>query len=64
MAIHRIVFTTTTTSELKFADSDVTHDATITTVWQNGEKVFSLPTAHLVAVERLVPPPAVDVPTD
>lgn len=57
MAIMRIIFTSTTTTDLKFADANIIHDGGMTTVWQGQEKVFGVPTANVVAIERIVPPP-------
>ena len=62
MAMYRIVFSTQTTTDLKFADASVTSDNDITAIWQNGEKVFAVPTANVVAVERVADPPQPEPP--
>lgn len=53
----RIVFTSTTTSDLKFKDADITYDGGMAVVWQGQAKAFALPIASIVAVER-IPDPA------
>ena len=74
MSNHRIVFTAVTTTELKFVDSTIATDGGLTVVLQNGERAFAIPTANVVAIERLpkmapAPPPEdqpvpADVQTD
>lgn len=50
---YRIVLSTTTTTELRFTDSDVTFDGDMTTIWQNGIKKFALPSKNVVAIEHI-----------
>ena len=57
MPIMRIVFTSTTTTDLKFKDADIVSDNGMTVVYQQSEKVFGVPTANVVAIER-IPDPA------
>ena len=64
MAIHRIVFSTTTTSELRFNDSSVTFDGGMLTIWKGGEKVFAIPTGNVVAVERLADTTPIQMPEE
>lgn len=52
MANYRIVFSAVTTSDLKFADATIATDGGLTVVLQNGERVFAVPTANVVAIER------------
>jgi hypothetical protein len=63
MPVTRIVFQTTTTTELKFQEADVTYDGGMVTVWQGNEKRFAVPIANLVAIERLPEMPAPEPPT-
>lgn len=56
MSSYRIVFTAVSTSDLKFMDSTVATDGGLTVVLQNGERVFAVPTASVIAVERLPEP--------
>lgn len=49
----RIVFTATSTTDLKFGDATIATDGGLTVVLQDGERVFAVPTANVVAVERL-----------
>lgn len=63
MSMYRIVFSALTTSDLKFADSTVATDGALTVVLQNGERVFAVPTANVIAIEKMpepapAPPPA------
>ena len=58
MSTYRIVFATQTTTDLKLAEASVTSDNGITAIWQNNEKVFAVPTANVVAIERIPDPPA------
>lgn len=53
MSNYRIVFTANATSDLKFMDSTIATDGGLTVVLQNGERVFAVPTANVIAVERL-----------
>jgi hypothetical protein len=68
--IIRIVFSTTTTTELKFADATVATEGGLTMVYQGGDIRFALPTASVVAIERIAnvapaPPPEDEpVPAD
>ena len=64
MPSHRIVFTATTTTELRFDDSTVTTDGDLTVVLQNGERRFAVPSRNVVAIERQVPPQATTPPAD
>lgn len=56
MSIYRIVFTANATSDLKFADATVATDGGLTVVLQNGERVFAVPTANVIAIERIPEP--------
>ena len=56
MGSYRIVFTANATSDLKFMDSTIATDGGLTVVLQNGERVFAVPTANVIAVERAVDP--------
>lgn len=56
MPITRIVFTSTTTSDLKFKDADVIYDGGMAVVWQGNVKAFALPVGSIVAVERIPDP--------
>jgi hypothetical protein len=68
--IIRIVFSTTTTTELKFADATVDAGDGLTMVSQGGNIRFAIPTANVVAIERIAnvapaPPPEDEpVPAD
>ena len=68
--IIRIVFSTTTTTELKFADASMLTDGDLTIIYQYGKVRFALPTANVVAIERIAnvapaPPPEDEpVPAD
>ena len=67
---YRIVFLATTTTELRFVESDVTFDGDMTTVWQGGIKKFCVPSKNVVAIEHIAnvapaPPPEDEpVPAD
>jgi len=50
---YRLVFSTTTTTELRFADADVTSDGEMTTVWQGNTKRFAVPSKNVVAIEHV-----------
>jgi len=50
---NRIVFLTTTSSELTFANSKVISDGEMTCVWHDGERIFMVPTKNVVAIETL-----------
>jgi hypothetical protein len=52
---YRIIFTATSTSDLTFVDSTVATDGGLTVVLKNGERVFAVPTANVIAVERAEP---------
>jgi hypothetical protein len=54
----RVVFTATSTSDVKFPDATVATDGGLTVVLQNGERVFCVPTANVIAVERIPDKPA------
>ena len=61
----RVVFRTTTSSELTFKDSTVTFDGGMAVVWAKGEKVFAIPTENVVAIESINPPPVpIETPTE
>jgi hypothetical protein len=68
--ILRIVFSTTTTTELKFADATVDTGDGLTTVSQGSDIRFAIPTKNVVAIERIAnvapaPPPEDEpVPAD
>lgn len=59
MSSYRIVFTATSTSDVKLVDATVATDGGLTVVLQNGERVFAVPTANVIAIER-IPEPAQD----
>lgn len=51
--IYRLVFSATTTTELKFADASIATDGPLTVVLQNGERKFCIPTSNVIAIERI-----------
>lgn len=58
MASVRIVFNNTTTTEIRFPDAIFTTDGDLAVVLKNGERVFAVPVASVVALERIENPPA------
>jgi hypothetical protein len=68
--ILRIVFSTTTTTELKFADAEAGTADGMTVIRQGEHIRFAIPTANVVAIERIAnvapaPPPEDEpVPAD
>ena len=66
----RIVFSTTTTTELRFADAAVRAEDGLTVISQEGRVRFAIPSANVVAIERIAnvapaPPPEDEpVPAD
>ena len=63
MSTYRLVFQTTTSTELRFADSTVATDGDLTVVLQGGERVFALPTKNVIAIERMPDPAPSPEPT-
>lgn len=53
MANFKIVFNATVTNRAEFTDATVATDGAMTVVLQNGERVLAIPTANIVAVERM-----------
>ena len=66
----RIVFSTTPTTELRFADAAVRAEDGLTVISQEGRVRFAIPSANVVAIERIAnvapaPPPEDElVPAD
>ena len=58
MASVRIVFNNTTTTEIRFPDATFATDGDLAVVLKNGERVFAVPVASVVALERIENPPA------
>lgn len=48
----RIVFATTTTTELRFQNATFVTDADLTIVLVDGVRRFAIPTANVIAVEQ------------
>ena len=58
MSNYKLIFATTTTQGITFAESTVATDGGLTVVLQTGERVFAVPSASIVAIERLPEPKA------
>lgn len=64
MANVRIVFNSTTTSDVKFPDATFATDGDLVLVLRNGERVFAVNAANVVAIERIEEPkPPVEEPS-
>lgn len=63
MTNYRLVFSTTTSTELRFPNSTVTSDGEMTYFWTGAEKVFGIPTKNVIAIERLPEPAPAEPPT-
>lgn len=58
----RIVFATTTTTELRFQNATFVTDADLTIVVVDGVRRFAVPTANVIAVEQTRPEPQPEPP--